>query len=131
MFFGERSLLSIFHKSSLNVWGMGFLYYFWYGVYDFLAFNIGRILRKFVHSQAGPLPLLEWKGEAETVADAHVGVGGVAQVPERHTDVSSLNDYGDRGALARRPEENLLVAVTLILVLGVAVIDLMAAAARG
>ena len=92
---------------------------------------LDEFLHKFIHSQAGPLPLLEWKGEAETVADAHVGVGGVAQVPERHTDVSSLNDYGDRGALARRPEENLLVAVTLILVLGGAVIDLMAAAARG
>ena len=94
-------------------------------------FHLARISKDiFMHSQAGPLPLLEWKGEAETDPDTHVGIGGGAQVPEHHTHVRSPYVYGERSALARRPEESLLIfAVPLILVLGFAVADLVAAAA--
>ena len=93
-------------------------------------FQSARIPKHIHPFQAGPLPLLEWKGKAETNPDTHVSIGGVAQVPEHHTHVTSPYDYGERSALARRPEESLLFfAVPLILVLGIAVADLVAAAA--
>ena len=80
-------------------------------------------------SQAGSFPLFEWKGEAETDPDTHVGIGGITEVPQRHTHNSSLIGGDERGALARRPKKILLVVVPLLLVLGVAVIELVAAAA--
>ena len=105
-----------------------------HGIFSFplLSSNLREFLNIFIHSQAGPLPLLEWKGEAETNPDAHVSIVGVAQVPEHHTHDTAPHDYGERSALARRPEESLLVTVPLILVLGVIVVDLVAStAARG